>query len=301
MKKTVFLLLFIILLPNLYSQAYKKLTDSTNKWNYLDQAFTTCYCGEAKTYSLYLTNDTTLSGTVYKKVMSKIIREEDTNTVYAAGLREDTINQKVYVKINDNKEKLIYSFDHEVGDTIFMDTSDYYYTIKYVKAIDPYDFGGFNGKKITVWEKRINISDQTIEDDYQYDSWYEGIGSLNELFDFSHIGGMGVNTMLLCFWNKGIQYYQNPNYTVCEYAEYVGVEEEHLNSNPIEIYQNLASGQVTVITNKKIKEVSVYNIKGIMLIKQNDVVINMNSLPGGVYIIKVQMMNNEYVIEKVIK
>ena len=148
MKQIGLLISFFILTANLNSQTYLKLIDSTNKWNYLDQAFTTCCGGESRTYSLFLTSDTIITDMVYKKVMSMIITFNSNDTVYAGAIREDTISQSVYVKIGENEERIIYSFDHEIGDTISIDTTYWKdeYTIRYIKSIGSYDFDGFHGK-----------------------------------------------------------------------------------------------------------------------------------------------------------
>ena len=304
MKKVGFLLLFFSLVSNLYSQTYKKITDNTNKWNYLDQAFTTCCGGEARTYSLFLTSDTTISETVYKKVMCKIIKQNSVDTIYACGIREDTILQSVYIRIEGNKEKIIYSFAHEIGDTLSIDTAFWkdYYTIRYLKSIDTYNFNGFQGKKIGVCDTifRTNAPQDIPYESYT-DFWYEGIGSLKSLFDLSHIGGFGFDMELLCFWNSDIQIYQNPDWSVCEYAIITGIEEETSLSDNILLYPNPTKNQIEIKTDIKIKEVFVFDIAGRVMMQQEERIINMRSLPNGVYFIKIIMLSNQSITKKIIK
>jgi len=301
MKKIGFLLLIISLVSNLYSKTYKKITDNTNKWNYLDQAFTTCCGGEARTYSLFLTNDTTISDTIYKKVMCKIIRHNSIDTVYAGAIREDTILQSVYMRIEENKEKLIYSFRHEIGDTISIDTTYWKdaYTIRYIKSIDTYDFDGFQGKKIGICDTIFRTSGHISPHESSTDFWYEGIGSLKSLFDLSHIGGFGIDMDLLCFWNNDSQIYQNTSWNICEYAIITGIEEH--SSNSILLYPNPTNGQIDIKTDKSIKEVSVIDINGKQLIKQQELIINMKYLPNGIYFVRLQMDNDQNITKKIIK
>lgn len=294
--------MIISLVTNLYSQSYKKITDMTNKWNYLDQAFTTCCVGEARTYSLFLKNDTTISDIVYNKVMCKIIKQNDTNIVYAGGLREDAINQKVYLRINENKEKLIYSFDNKIGDTISIDTTYWKdaFTIRYIKSIDTYDFDGFQGKKISICDTTFTTDGHFPPIESYTDFWYEGIGSLKSLFDLTHIGGFGIDMELLCFWNNDIQIYQNPDWTTCEYAIIVGIEESPSNSNLI-LYPNPTTNQIEIKTDKKIKEVIVIDNNGRQLIRQQELIINLKYLPNGIYFVKIKTENNQYFTKKIIK
>jgi hypothetical protein len=302
MKKIGFLLLIISLVSNLYSQTYKKITDNTNKWNYLDQAFTTCCGGEARTYSLFLTSDTTISDTVYKKVMCKIIKHNSIDTVFAGGIREDTTLQSVYIRVEGSKEKMIYAFNHEIGDTLSIDTTYWKdaYTIRYVKSIDTYDFDGFHGKKIGICDTTFRIDGHFSPSESFTDFWYEGIGSLKSLFDLSHIGGFGNDKQLLCFWNNDIQIYQNPSWSICEYAIITGIEENISNTNLL-LYPNPITNYFEIKTDKEIKEVSVFDLHGRQLVKQHELIINMKYLPNGIYFVKIQMADKQSIIRKIIK
>ncbi|MBN1415751.1 MAG: T9SS type A sorting domain-containing protein [Bacteroidales bacterium] len=292
-----------ILTANLYSQTYQKLIDSTNKWNYLDQAFTTCCGGEARTYSLFFTTDTIISDTVYKKVMSKIIKYNSTDTVYAGGIREDIIAQSVYVRTGESEERKIYSFDHKTGDTISIDTTYWKdaYTIRYVKSIDIFDFDGFQGKKIGICDTTFRTNMPHISPSETYtDFWYEGIGSLKCLFDLTHIGGFGIDMELLCFWSNNNQVYQNPDWSVCEYAIITGIEEEYTSKNFF-LYPNPTSDIVEIKADKKVNEISVIDMNGNLLIKQEELILNLSNLPDGIYFVKLQMSNNQIVVRKIIK
>lgn len=297
------MLFFILILTSrLFSQEYKKLVDSTNKWNYLDKAFTTCGCGEARTYSLFLSNDTIIENISYKKVISKIIKYNSIDTVYAAAIREDTIKQTVYIKQQDNPEKLLYSFDHKVKDTISIDTTYYkdYVTIKYVKSIDDYVFNGIGGKRIGICDttKRLNSSSPPYES--FTDFWYEGIGSFKQLFDLSHIGGFSIDMELLCFWNNSNFIYQNPNWTVCEYAIYAGIDENY-NSSDFLLYPNPTTGLITVESNKLIKEIYVIDIYDKTILNSKEVKLDISNQPNGFYILRIRTVNNQLIDRKVMK
>lgn len=303
MKKIGFLFILFSLFSNSYSQGYRKIIDSSNKWNYLDQAFTTCCLGEARTYSLFLTNDTLISDTTYKKVMCRVIKYNGIDSIYAGALREDSIKQSVFIRIQDHKEKLLYSFDHTIGDTLSIDTANWKdtYTIRYIKSMDTYDFNGFQGKKIGICDTTFRTNAPHLSpSETLVDYWYEGIGSLKEPFDLSHIGGFGVDMKLLCFWNNNIQIYQDKDWTICEFAIFTGIEDEKSKIN-IEIFPNPATNEVKIETDLKIKMVTVIDINGNEVIKQKEKCINVSNLQSGIYFLKIQFSNNQFVTKKIIK
>ena len=297
-------LLMLVLSIEGFSQDYKKIVDSTNKWNYLDWLFTTNGEGEAKTNSLFITNDTIIEDISYKKLMCKIIREIDTSVVYAAGIREDTIHQIVYIRPEYQPEELLYSFNHSVGDTISIDTASWndYYTMRSVKSIGTYDFNGFTGKKIQICDSIFSINNPTWPpSELTCDFWYEGIGSLVSIFNLQEIGILPIGEIeLLCYWNKNNFIYQSPDWTVCEYALITSIEEHKIPSN-LDISPNPTTGRLRITTEAEIKEICLIDVFGRSVFYASGLDIDLSNLPKGMYILQITTLSNEIIIRKVIK
>lgn len=303
MKSIVILFLILIFTTRTFSQDYRKLVDNSNKWNYLDQIFTTNGDGEAKTNSLFITDDTIIENILYKKLMSRIIRQIDTIIVFASGIREDSINQLVYIKEPYNPEKLIYSFDHVVGDTISKDTSFYgdACQIRFVKSIGAYDFNGFGGKKIEICDTLYHLRPPFEKWEVFTDFWFEGIGSFRSVFDLYYIGNLPTeNPELLCFWNNGNQIYQNPQWDVCEYAIITAID-DNLTKTDIKVYPNPTSARLEIVTLSKIKEIWLFDIYGNFLFSTSIIDIDISNLKNGVYILRIITESNEIINREIIK
>ena len=304
--KTIFITLLILIFSvEIFSQDYRKLVDTTNKWNYLDQAFLTSGVGEAKTNSLFITNDTIIEEVSYKKLMCKIIREIDTSIVFAAGIREDTINQLVYLKTQFESEKLIYSFDHNVGDTISIDTTSYGDAcfIRFVKSIDTYDFNGFSGKKIEICDSVYYLNNPSWPPSEIYtDFWYEGIGSFVSIFNLLDIGSLPISEVeLLCFWNDDNLIYQSPEWNVCEYAIIITSINNNLIIPDLKIYPIPVSNQLMVSTVTEIKEIQLLDINGNLIFSTTRKDIDVSTLTDGIYLLRIVTESNEIINRKIIK
>ncbi|MBK6965851.1 MAG: T9SS type A sorting domain-containing protein [Bacteroidales bacterium] len=304
MKLPLIALFIMIFAPELYPQEYKKLADTTNKWNYLDSAFTTNGYGEAKTNSLFITNDTLVEGISYKKLMCKIIRQNDTSVVYAAGIREDTVNQMVFIKSIYGSEELLYSFIHAVGDTISIDTAFWndYYTVRHVKSITTYDFNGFTGKKIEIVDSLYSIKNPNWPPaELTTEFWYEGIGSLNSIFNLYSIGNLPVlEVELLCFWNQNNFIYQSPGWSVCEYAIITSVN-DRLILPDLRIYPIPASGRLIIATEAEIKEICLLDIYGKVIFSTPEKEMDISDFADGIYLLRIMTESGEIVVRKVIK
>lgn len=304
MKPIVIIFSILVFTTRTFSQDYRKLVDSSNKWNYLDQVFTTNGIGEAKTNSLFITNDTIIGNILYKKLMSKIIRQTDTTIVFAAGIREDTINQLVYVNDTYNPEKLIYSFNHTIGDTISNDTTSFGdgCIIRFVKSIGTYDFNGFSGKKIEICDTlyRINMP-QFPPQELTTDFWYEGIGSFISVFNLYYIGNLPAeNPELLCYWNSGNLIYQSPQWTVCVYAIITAVD-DNLIIPDLKIYPNPTTGRLNIFTTTEIKEICVIDMYGKSVFCSPSKNIDISNLTNGIYFLRIMTQSNEIIFRRVIK
>lgn len=304
MKTILITLLILIYSYESFSQDYRKLVDTTNKWNYLDSSFLTSGIGEAKTNSLFITNDTIIEEVSYKKLMCKIIREIDTSIVFAAGIREDTVNQQVFLKEPFDSEKLLYSFNHSVGDTISIDTAYWndYYTIRYAKSIGTYDFNGFTGKKIEICDSLYSINNPNMPpSELTTDFWYEGIGSLISTFNLYEIGNLPVGYVeLLCFWNQNSLIYQSPQWAVCEYAIITAIK-DNLIKPDLKIYPNPTTGRLKIYSPAKIKEIIITDFDGKVVFCTHKEEVDISNIANGMYLLRIMTESNEIIFRKLIK
>jgi len=305
MKQIVLFFFMFFLSFALYSQTYHALTDDSNKWNYLDAKLPTC-CAEIefKTFALFLNGDTLIGDVSYKKLMATIIRQNETKTVFAAALREDIAKQAVYARAEDKEEELIYSFSHQAGDTISIDTATWgdTYTIRYAKTVEPYDFNGFTGKRITISDTLYRVVKDPRMSPYESfsDVWYEGIGSMKRLLDLTHIGEFGISMEMLCFWNNNLQLYQNPRWPACEYA--LIDQADQVDSAPtVDLFPNPTGGLLEVRSAAPLQQVTVMNMNGCVVLKQNSRQIDMTGYPGGIYLLRIETSGNVPVSRMIIK
>ena len=92
---------------------YHSLVDTNSLWSYYKYSAMTPWW--AKTTNFYFfKGDTIINTTLYKKLY---LLDSLMGTTYQAGLREDSINKKVYINQGTN-ELLLYNFSANVGDTI---------------------------------------------------------------------------------------------------------------------------------------------------------------------------------------
>jgi hypothetical protein len=311
MKKHLIIIFLLFLVINVNSQNYQELIKDGNKWNVLCEMLATCNCGFAKTYSLTLVNDTLIGELNYKKLMCETIDVENTSTVYAAAIREDTANKKVYVRYPDKDEELLYDFDPNIGDTIFVrDITNDEKVIRFVKDVGDNTMNGYDGKQVTVSDttyiigyNRPNNSYYTTKDESFSDVWYEGIGSLKSLIELGHIDTFAEsidNLELLCFWNYDNLIYHNYR-PECVYAYVFAGIEEISNDQKINIYPNPTKGELTIDSDLGISNIQIYDVKGNAIIETKQKSINISGLSKGMYLVKVHTISNEVKRYKIIK
>ena len=312
----------LIFSVNNYAQSYHKLVNPENKWNYLYEFYPMCgkssqnsldtlnqgsiKCGgaEVRTYSLYFSNDTIIDSVNYDKMLCKIIKQNGNDLVYACALREDTINQKIFIRFPDQQEMLLYSFNLGIGDTVSIDTDYYkdYFTIRYIKAIGNYNFNGFAGKKISVCDTTKRVIQSNLMPPYESftDDWYEGIGSLITLFDFQQLGVTEAEMNLLCFWNNDYLYYKKPDRSDCEYVFYDGIKEQEKQSL-INIYPNPVNQQLFIDTKQPIEKIELITLPGKLLLTTQALNIDLSGFKNGFYILTIYFKSGEKISRKIIK
>lgn len=303
MKKFLLIFTVSIIAIQAKSNDYLGLVKEGNKWNYLAMAYTTCCGSMSKTYSLFLSGDTLIGNVNYKKLMCEHIDVDYRITLYAGAIRENIEEQSVYFRAKDSEEKEVYSFNYQTGDTISVEiVNSNTKTIRFAKSVETYNFGNYTGRKIIVSDTTY-LESQGAKYNIYNDIWYEGIGSIQMLFEFDvNFYDFPFNqefSELLCFWNNDVQIYQDPNFDFCEKADFFSGTEEIKNDLRINIFPNPTKGILNIATDSEIKTIRIYSITGGFLLETNQKTIDLSKFPNGIFIVKVILSSNEIVEEKI--
>ena len=171
MKKIILLpllalLLFISIIPCLNAQ--KKWAVGSDKWY-----------GPTPEYCYYVyeeCGDTTISANTYKKILVSSYTNDGSGSLIKTftklGALTRQINDSILFRFpSDSKDKLLYDFGVELGDTISLFVIDLGEFLDFrITIVDTVSVFGKNKKRIRMWEL----------DDYSDDTWVEGIGSIQK-------------------------------------------------------------------------------------------------------------------------
>ncbi len=194
--------------------------------------------------------ETSINDTLYLKL--SVSHVADTSDWVDAGyLRED--NKKIFYRRN-NKEKLLYDFNMQVGDSILpygYDEDEFYLHLDSI--VDKEDL------------KHFYLSNKFYN--YKIIEWRSDIGSFTGLLEpGAGIGLTGGYNELICVSVGDSSVYHNPNYEDCFLAATISTQE----LDQLEIYPNPNSGSFTVSVPQYIGnsvEVSIINIQGRLIYK----------------------------------
>lgn len=304
MKTIIIIISILFSACVLHSQEYQKMVKEGNKWNYLEESFTTNGAGEARTYSYYVLNDTLIDNVLYKKLMCKTFIHNGSHLNSIGGLREDDALQTIFLKLNNTKaERELYSFNSKVGDTLSVDTTFFKdaYTVRFVKSVDMVELEGIKRKRIEVSDTTYRINNPHIAPNESFhDYWYEGIGSLAHCY----FGMEDKNYLeLLCAWNNENLIYKNPYQDECVYAyQSLGVKTEEVDRDEVDIFPvSLSKGLFEIRSDQKIATINVFTLNGIFISNQiHGNLIDLCDYPTGVYVVKIETSNG-FVVEKIVK
>jgi hypothetical protein len=291
------------------------MVETGNRWNYINYPPTLLgdqYDGPYRmTYSYWVSNDTTIGQTKYKKLMRDAITYEETRTYYVGACREDTVNQQVFFKLPGGNEQLTYAFNHTIGDTIRVDSIGDLskVVIRYVNSIDSINLGEIQRKRFEIVEMCYNYNETTpffVFTDY----WIEGIGSLKQLPDMiiypymwtdAGLGGP-YELALHCFWHNDEQIYHNPMYDSCVYASPHYYDIKRINApKEIILYPNPVSGLLYVSCNEPLQKIELLDMGGNVLRTTAANELDVSKLAEGVYFIRMTPESARVLIERFIK
>ncbi len=199
--------IIIIFSTSVYGQSPYQIADTAKVWSTIligHGSWNVCGCA---TKINKFTYDTIIGGNTFFEVLES----EDSlqNTWINNGLlMEDTINKKVYYTWGNTG--LIYDFNIEVGDTVYID--NYYTTYTSVLFCD-----SINTILINEKSKNMYFFSSDYSRSYPAEIWIEGIGSLHGLLN-SGIGGVmigGGHTRLLCYSENDTVFYSDPLFDEC--------------------------------------------------------------------------------------
>ncbi|NQU33985.1 MAG: PKD domain-containing protein, partial [Bacteroidetes bacterium] len=278
--------------------------DSNAIWNTIG---TSLYVEEFR-YRYGLIGDTTLTiskdtSYSYSKVYSLNDSTLSTyNSTYFGAVRT-TVDKKVYVKLPDLPETILYDYSLEIGDTIWYNIGgaatsgsivlmeqDHYKVVTDIDSILLLDNHYHNR-----W---------FLDGDFMNDIWIEGVGSVVWFGLFNPIitdaATNGDSFSFACFKQNDIPLYiNNPECDKCFCYLLTSISKSTENTYGIDIYPNPAYDIVIVSFNNEIPqdaELVIYNTSGncvfnTLINKANKVSINTNEWKKGLYLISIRDKN----------
>ena len=294
----IFCLLLLLSINTLKAQKYIHFPDSIGVWREtyirtIPPPFPFMFDATGDTY---YHGDTIIGNLFYHKIFQKALdifcSHNVLGTYYIGALREDTVQQKVYViKDGQNEEQVLYDFSLHSGD-MFPNSDNI--KVFFVDTILTDD--GIARRR---WNIEGSMSSYVIE----------GIGGTNGMF--SNELAVEYPDQTICFEGDNKQKVAI-NYSYC-YVEtdtcYFLSTIDYLSEKDIAIYPNpmkINSQASIVLPNKLINNlvnIEVANLYGQKydIINIKDGVIILNAPPSsGIYIISLKMKNNYTLIKKII-
>lgn len=247
---------------------------SNNQWNVRLEGF------GFTTEIFYIEGDSTVNSTLYSKIW--VSYDSLSSSTFQGLVREES--NVVYFIPPDLNEGILYDFNAEIGDTVFVKNIFCGDEEIPVNVID-IDMVEYFGISRTRWHLG--------EDGYVEEYWVEGIGSLNgPLYtNYSYCVVCPV-WELLCFHNNDTLEYIMPGSASCYYTS-VGISEtntEHdalIKPNPVK-----KGNPIFVETNSISTSIQVLNsagaiIKNMSSINDNIIRIETNTFESGLYFITI--------------
>jgi hypothetical protein len=311
--KKILLIALLAFCMNAKAQHYIPFPDSNAVWRV--DASTACpvnYIVWANSYYQYtMGGDTTIGLYTYKKIYQSgmfggCLNDDSTSSTYGyyyqGGLRQDSINKKVYFKYPSCPDTLIYDFSKQIGDTLNIVyctycTSGCFSFPVTISSIDSVLVGSNYHKQFHFISSSHTIV-QTI---------IEGIGSTGGLLEPIYAEG-GETWNLVCFSHNTDNYPDSS--TSCKLI--TGISELPFINNQVNIFPNPASSEIKVIGNQySVNGIDIYNMLGERVYQSlvnshsssgiqpmtnapmtnTPITINVSALPPGMYFMEIRTEN----------
>jgi hypothetical protein len=242
------------------------------------------------TYYIKYTGDTIINSYSYKKIW-RCDEENLTNWTFYGFIREDD-EHRVFLKPPDYIEGLIYDFGVNPGDTVqalnvYLNSNDSLNFV--VTQVDSVLLLDRYRKRITLYEF-INQKEEV---------WVEGLGSYYGILNSCNnsYGGACGGYDGLCFLEDELLVYQNPQYGTCYYSVTVGVR--NIKTVEYKVIPNPAKDFVTLaFPDDKARWIEITDISGKKVLKnllfEKNILLNLQEVDNGIYILRVFDENNYY-------
>jgi hypothetical protein len=234
------------------------------------------------TFFIKFEEDTLIDGLQYKRMWHCDEPGQTEWTLYGF-MREDE-NNRVFVRPPDYIEGMVYDFGCSVGDTlitwnVYLNNDSLHFVVTQIDSVLLFD--GYK-KRITLFEYNNELEEV----------WVEGLGSYSGILYSGNYayGAVCGGYEALCFEDNGELIYQHSGYNTCYYD--VSVNQAELMAMQANIYPNPASEYVTIdFKENEMKEIQVLDLNSKIILKklanENKVLLNLQELDKGYYIIKI--------------
>ena len=270
----------------LSAQTYYPLVDTNKIWSGFGIC-TGCPHQDSSSYYIKFTQDTTIKGIVYKKVM--LSQDALHKNWIKDGYLRETADEKVYyLEALYVSEICYYNFNVKKGDTIL---PGYPFVVDSINNI-------LIGKQL---RKRFYIN----KSGSPCDIWIEGIGSVEYgILNAYMCGVIGTKQSFLCYSENDTLKYENPEYNLC--PQIIDNMNELKNGNGelrINVYPNPVNSLLVVgfsLLEKSNIKIQIYDITGreietlvneIKDIGKHKIEFNAEKLNNGIYFCRLEAEN----------
>lgn len=296
---TVFIILFLIICET-YSQksVYVSFPEKEASWDVQINPNPDPLANHDELYFRYiLRGDTIINKLSYNKIYKSALQNVPFfvkwpgNYVYACGIRQDSLNKKIYVNLpSENVDTLLYDYNLQLGDTLpdsFVIPKGKYFVVSKIDSIN------FNGK----YFKSFNY----LNSNQNEKLWIEGVGSVNGLIEQTLGYPFEAGYVLTDFCNS--------DFSDCSQKMNLSSGRLISKARKIAIYYNQINYSFSIDESKipgDLKEsfVAVYNILGVNVYNQKiteaKTEIDASQLPKGIYLLKL-FVSDEVYSERLIK
>ena len=251
---------------------------------------------EYSTYSVKFQDDTIIDGYTYQKIW-RCDEENLANWTFYGFIRENE-NHQVYLKPPDYIEGLIYDFGVNVGDSIqalnvYLSSSNILNFV--VVQVDSVLLLDRYRKRISLFEYMNN----------KEEIWVEGLGSYSGILNSCNnaYGGLCGGSEALCYKENDNLAYQNPDFETCYYSALVGLNQTKLTS--FKASPNPTKDFITInfpTNSERRVEICDFSGKKVLnnLFFEKNILLNLQEVDNGIYIINVFDDKNYYLPYKLI-
>ena len=281
-----------------FSKNYISMNLNEGQWNY-DRYFGNFVCQE---FTYRLANDSVIGTQTYSKVYRTGVNYrsdvkfpcdhrtvESTFDSLAVLIRNDTTNKRVYIyDTTEQKEKILFDFDLEVGDTLkntYLEINAYC-----VDSITTDSIAGKSRKLFHVYPIGMSSNNDQSSTTLIENIGFED-GSLEELNNM-------VTTINLLRCKEGTAVY--PKNSNCNII--TSLSKYQLKEKQITLFPNPTAGTVQIESAENIRYISVYNLQG-QKVQEINPQNRSWDLPQeeGLYFIRMEDKEGHFDIQKIIK